>query len=535
MNLVPGRPSTLAVEGMVATPHYLASVAGLRTLQAGGNAVDAAIAANAVLTVVYPHMCALGGDAFFLIWDPSESCLHALNGSGRAPAAASIEALAAAGHTTMPQRGALAVTVPGTVHAWETVLDRFGTFGLGDLLQPAIAYAERGFPVSPGLSRAIEQAKPLLEQQAAAARQFLPGGRVPAPGDILRQPDLAAALRLIAGRGADAFYAGAIGESIVAALRAHGGLMSMDDLAAHRSDWVEPLRTTYRGVELVELPPNTQGVTALQMANIMEGFDVPALGWGSAALIHRCVEAKKLAFADRDRYVTDPERADVPVNRLISKAYAAELRQRIDPERAWVEGSEAPGGGDTVYLCTVDRSGMAVSLIQSIFQGFGCGLVAEGTGIVLNNRGASFTLDPAAANRLEPRKRPLHTLIPAMLLRDGRPWVVMGTMGGHGQAQTHLQLLLNLVDFGMEPQAAVEAPRWVSGRGTPDDPPHVLYLEPGLGADTVTALRRLGHDARTSEPQSSLMGHAQMIEIDRERGILRGGADPRADGYALGW
>jgi len=535
MTRVLGRPTTMAVEGMVATPHYLASVAGLRALQAGGNAVDAAVVANAVLTVVYPHMCSLGGDAFFLIWDPSEGRLHALNGSGRSPAAASIDALVAAGHTTMPQRGAHAVTVPGTIHAWETALDRFGTFGLADLLQPAIAYAERGFPVTPGLRAAIAQARPLLEQQDAAARQFLPEGQVPAAGDVLRQPDLAASLRLIAGRGADAFYKGAIAQAIVDTLREHGGLMTLDDLSAHRSDWVEPLRTTYRGLELVELPPNTQGVTALQMANIVEGFVVAALGFGSPELIHLCVEAKKLAFVDRDRYVTDPERVPIPVERLIAKEYAAELRRRIDPDRAWAPGADRPGGGDTIYLCVVDRNGMAVSLIQSIFQGFGSGLVAEGTGIVLNNRGASFTLDPDAANRLEPSKRPMHTLIPAMLLRDGQPWVVFGTMGGHGQAQTHLQLLLNLVDFGMEPQEAIEAPRWVSGRGTPDDPAHVLRIEPGFGEATIERLRAMGHEARPTEPFSSLMGHAQMIQIDRERGILLGAADPRADGYALGW
>lgn len=520
----------------MATPHYLASVAGLRTLQAGGNAVDAAIAANAVLTVVYPHMCSLGGDAFFLIAEPGTGALHALNGSGRSAAAASIDAVREAGHTTMPSRGAWAVTVPGAVHAWELVLERFGTFGFADLLQPAIAYAERGFPVSPGLSAAIAKERWLLEQQEAAAQQFLPGGKVPAAGDVLRQPDLAASLRLLAGRGADAFYRGAIGEAIIATLQKQGAPMTMDDLAAHRSDWVEPIRTTYRDVELVELPPNTQGATALQMANIMEGFDVAGMGHNTATLIHHGVEAKKLAFLDRDRYITDPEFFDVPVDRLISKEYAAELRQRIDPNRAWMEPDDPPGGGDTIYLCVVDRDGMAVSLIQSIFQGFGSGLVAEGTGIILLNRGFSFSLDADAANRLEPGKRPMHTLIPAMILRDGQPSVVLGTMGGHGQAQTHLQLLMNLVDFGMEPQAAIEAPRWVSGRGAPDDPLHVLNLEPEVGAEVLAQLRGLGHrDAKFTESFSSAMGHAQMIAIDRERGVLKGAADPRADGYALGW
>lgn len=520
---------------MVATPHYLASVAGLRVLQSGGNAVDAAIAANAVLTVVYPHMCALGGDAFFLIWNPADNQLHALNGSGRAPRAASIDALRAAGHDAMPSRGALAVTVPGALSAWETVLDRFGRLGFADVLQPAIAYAERGFPISPSVSLAISRGRDLLRQDPAAARQFLPGGDVPAAGDVLRQPDLAASLRLVAGRGADVLYRGALSEAIVATLRRSGSPMAEQDLADHRSDWVTPLATSYRGVELVELPPNTQGVTALEMVNVVEGFGVAAMGHNSARQIHHMVEAKKLAFRDRDRYVTDPEFSDVPVARLISKEYASELRAAIDPDSATAEAPDRPGGGDTIYLCVVDRSGLAVSLIQSIFQGFGSGIVADGTGILLHNRGASFSLDPQAANRLAGGKRPMHTLIPAMLLRDGRPWVVFGTMGAHGQAQTHLQLVSDLIDFGMEPQEALDAPRWVSGRGNEGDPPHVLYLEPGVGMPVVEQLREMGHDARLSDALSSLMGHAHMIQIDRERGVLLGGADPRSDGVALGW
>lgn len=533
--VVTGRPTTLATEGMVATPHYLASVAGLRALQAGGNAVDAAIAANAVLTVVYPHMCALGGDAFFLVWEPREGRLHALNGSGRSPKGASIEAYRAAGEATMPQRGALAATVPGAVHAWETVLERFGTRGFSDLLQPAISYAERGFPVSPILSRGIATYQVMLEQQPAAARQFLPDGQPPRPGDILRQPELAASLRLLAGRGASALYAGALGEAIVATLQAGGSSMTMDDLAAHRSDWVEPLSTDYRGTTLVELPPNTQGVTAIEMVNIAEGYPVADLGRNSAAQIHRFVEGKKLAFIDRERYVSDPAFVDVPVDRLISKEYAAAQREQIDPKRAQNDPVDPPRGGDTIYLCVVDRDGLCVSLIQSIFNGFGSGLVAEGTGIVIHNRGASFSLEEGDANRLEPGKRPMHTLIPAMLLRDGLPWVVFGTMGAHGQAQTHLQLVSNLIDFELGPQAAIESPRWVSGRGVPGDPLNVLYLEPGIAPEVVEQLRAMGHEVRVSEAWSSLLGHAHMIQIDRERGVLGGASDPRSDGAALGW
>lgn len=529
----PGRPTTLATEGMVATPHYLASVAGLRVLQEGGNAVDAAVAANAVLTVVYPNQCSLGGDAFFLIWEPREQRLLALNGSGRAPAQATPDAVTAAGHATMPQRGAWAVTVPGAVDAWAAALARCGSRPLSDLLAPAIEYAERGFPVTPLLSEAIAEAEELLRGQAAAFRQFLPQGRAPRPGERLVQPDLARSLRLLAEYGPDAFYRGPIGEAIVATIQAAGGVMSLEDLAGHRSTWVEPISTIYRGLELVELPPNTHGVTALEMVNIIEGYEITELGWGSAELLHLMVETKKLAFADRDRYVGDPDFVQVPLDRLLDKRYAEELRRQIDPERALAARTVA-WDNDTVYLCAVDREGRAVSLIQSIFQSFGSGLVAEGTGIVLHNRGASFTLDPASPNCLAPGKRPMHTLIPAMLLRDGLPWVVFGTMGGHGQPQIQLQLMTNLIDFSLEPQAAIEAPRWLS-RLEPGDEVETLYLEPGFASAVGEELERRGHRVRWVERWDSLMGHAQMIRIDRERGLLEGAADPRAEGYALGW
>jgi gamma-glutamyltranspeptidase/glutathione hydrolase len=518
---------------MVATPHYLATVAGLRVLQEGGNAVDAAVSANAVLTVVYPNQCSLGGDAFFLLWEPRERRLLALNGSGRAPARATVEAVRHAGHSTMPLRGAWSVTVPGTVDAWATVLARCGSRTLADLLAPAIEYAERGFPVTPLLSRAIEDATDLLRARPAAAQQFLPGGRPPRPGELLVQADLARSLRMIAESGPEAFYCGPIADAIVSTVREAGGVMSRDDLAEHRSSWVEPLSTTYRGVDLVELPPNTQGVTALQMANLLEGYEVTRGTWGNADLLHLMIEAKKLAFADRDRYVGDPDFVAVPVTRLLDKGYANELRCWIDPERARPTRT-LTWDNDTVYLSVVDREGRAVSVIQSIFQSFGSGLVARGTGIVLHNRGASFVLDPSSPNCLAPRKRPMHTLIPAMLVRDGRPWVVFGSMGGHGQPQIQLQLLVNLIDFGLEPQAAIERPRWLS-RLEPGDSEETVYLEPGFAAPEVTALERRGHRIRWVEQWDSTMGHAQMILIDDARGVLEGAADPRAEGCALGW
>ncbi len=528
--LVTGRPTTLATEGMIATPHYLATLAGLRVLQEGGNAVDASVAANAVLTVVYPHMCSVGGDAFFLIWEPRENQVLALNGSGRAPAAIAAEELRARGYRAIPPKGPWGVTVPGTVDAWATVLARCGTRSLGELLAPAIAYAEQGFPVSPQVAQAIAAEAEIFRRQEAAARQFLPQGRPPAPGEILRQPELAASLRLIAAAGPEAFYRGPIAEQIVATLRAAGGVMSLDDLAAHRSDWVEPLRVTYRGVEVLELPPNTQGLTALELLNIMEGFPVRQLGWGNPQLVHLCLEAKKLAFADRDRYLGDPAFVDIPIGRLLDKSYAAELRKRIDPERASIP--PAPSWDtDTIYLCVVDREGRAVSLIQSLYHSFGSGLVAGG--IVLQNRGACFVLDEGSPNVLAPRKRPLHTLIPAMLFRGGRPWVVFGTMGGHSQPVIHLQLVTGIVDFGFEPQVAVEVPRWVSRR-EPDEMSETVYVEPLLAEQTMEELQRRGHRVVMTEPWSSLMGHAHLIVIG-EDGVLRGGSDPRAEGCALGW
>lgn len=530
-----GRPTTLATDGMVASPHYLASMAGLQILKNGGNALDAAIATNAVLNVVYPHMCSVGGDAFILLWDPGVKRLAALNGAGRSASAASIDAMERLGIEAMPDRGAHTVTVPGAVHAWQTAHQRFGRHPWGSLFDDAVHYADRGIPLSPLVSASLGMYQSLVERQPAAAKQFLSTGSVPNPGDIVRFPELASSLRLIAEKGASALYGGPLGKAIAATVTKNGGFLTEEDIAQHESKWVEPLSTTYRGHDLFELPPPTQGIVGLQLANIAEGFDIVGLGRNTPEQIHVLVEAKKLAFSDRDRFVTDPGFFDIPVDRLMSKEYAASQRARIDPRRVMNEDPDNPGLGDTIYLCAVDRDGMCVSLIQSIFSSFGSGLVADGTGILLQNRGWSFTLDRDSANRLEPNKQPMHTLIPAMLMQDGEPEVVIGTMGAHGQAQTHIQLLCNLVDFGLEPQAAIESPRWVSGRGMAGDPPKVLYLEEPIGGDVIQQLRGMGHEARMIQPFSSLMGHAHMIRVDRERGVLMGASDPRSDGAALGW
>lgn len=526
-----GRPTTYATNGIVATPHYLASQAGLRVLQEGGNAVDAAIAANAVLNVVLPQQCHAGGDLFALVWEPGSRSLVGLNASGPAPAGATIEWMNSQGHSAMPERGHLAVTVPGSVGGWAALSERFGRFELGASLQAAIGYARNGFPISKQLSAAIELLRPLLEQHEGATQTFLNSG-ARQPKDILRQPRLAETFERIAREGRDGFYRGSVADDIVATLQAGGSAMTHADLASYEPEWMTPLSTSYRGVELVELPANTQGPTALLMANIVEGWPVEELGHTTGLGIHAYVETKKRAFIERDHWLSDPRFVDIPNERFLDKEIAAEHRAAIDLERA-ATGSRRGEDGDTVYLCAVDRDGLAVSLIQSMYMGFGSGIVAPRSGVLLHNRGFSFALDPAHANALMPGKRPRHTLIPAMLLRDGEPWVVFGAMGADGQAQTHLQLLLGLVDFGLDPQEAIEVPRWVSQNALDGSP--LVQVEPAVGEATIADLQRRGHAVIVGPHWHHAMGHAQLIMFDRQRGVLSGGADPRGDGIAAGW
>ncbi len=530
-----GRPATMALNGMVSTPHYLASQAGWRVLREGGNAVDAAIAANAVLNVVMPDNCSLGGDAFFMIWDPSKKEVVGLNGSGGAPEGVTADAVRSAGHDAMPERGPWTITVPGAVEAWGKALEQYGSRDLDYLLIDAIRYAAEGFPVTNSLHDAINTNRSMLSADPSAAKQFLPGGNVPAPGSILRQPGLAASFREIARGGPDAFYSGKIATRMIRSLNKAGSPIALDDLSRQSSDWVAPISSDYRGYTVYEMPPNTQGLTALQMLNIAQGWDPATLPDASAEQIHHFVEAKKLAFVDRDRYVADPRFVEVPVEKLISSEYADQLRGQISPTEAWVDASTTAGAGDTIYLCAFDRDGMAVSLIQSLFRGFGSGIVAGETGIVMQNRGASFSLDEEAANSLQPAKRPMHTLIPGMIFDGPLPWSVFGCMGGHGQAQTHLQLVTRMIDHGMNPQEAIEAPRWVAGPDTAEDPVNLLKLEPEFGEDVADDLRSRGHEIRWTPSFSSAMGHAQAIRVNWEHGVLIGGADPRANGYALGW
>jgi len=526
-----GRSNTYAQNGIVATPHYLASQVGLRILQDGGNAVDAIIAANAMLNVVYPHQCHIGGDLFSIVWDPTSQTLSGLNASGQAPVRESIERLQSMGLRTMPQRGALSVSVPGTVGGWQQLADRFGKYELGKLLQPAIGYARDGAPMSRLFGKAVRVNHDLLVRDSGASSLFV--NSVRRGGDVFRQPGLAATFDRIAKHGPAGFYSGPVADDMVATLQSLGSAIELEDLQSYSPEWVTPISTTYRDIELLEMPANTQGPAALLLANIVEGWPVAEFGHTTAQGVHAYVEAKHHAWHERDIHIADPRFHDVPVERFLDKGVARSFTEKIDLDRASNPGARASDDGDTVYLCAVDRDGMAVSLIQSVYNNFGSGVVAQGSGVLFQNRASAFSLDPDDANSLQPGKRPRHTLIPAMLLRDGVPEVVFGTMGADGQAQTHLQLLIGMVDFGLEPQDAIEAPRW---RSTVDPDGRVWVLvDHHMDAETIAGLRSRGHEVVPGELWDSGLGHAQAIRIDRERGILIGGADPRGDGIAAGW
>jgi len=523
-------------QGMVTTPHYLASFAGARIILQGGNAVDAAIAANAVLNVVYPHNCSPGGDAFWIIYDSKTGKLKGLNGSGRSPYAADSSFFKERGFSRIPPRGILPVTVPGVVDSWCTMLKEYGSMKLDQLLKQAIYYAEKGFPVSEKLSESIKDEFSVLSASPTSARIFLNDNRVFQPGEILIQRNLASTFRKIAAEGRDCFYRGTISKAIVEFSKENGGLLSEEDFADHTSDWVDLIGTNYRGYDVYELPPNSQGITTLLELNIIENFDVSALGSLSSDLIHILVEAKKLAFADRDRYVSDPEKIPIPVKELISKAYAESRGKEIRLNRASENShSGRTGGEDTVYLATVDNERNAVSLIQSIYFPFGSGVVAGDTGILLQNRGAYFSLEDDHVNRLEPHKQTLHTLAPAIMFKDGQLRMVFGTMGGDGQPQTQVQIITNIVDFKMNVQEAIEAPRWLHRNVTIGEPETTLDLEEGIGPSVSSELQKRGHQIRMLRRWDEDFGHAQAVLINPRNGVLMGGADPRGDGVAIGW
>lgn len=526
-----GRSAARFPRACVATPHYLASSAGLAVLAGGGNALDAAVAANLTLGVVAPYLCGYGGDLFALVWDGSR--LHGYNGSGRAPAAATPEALrrAAAGHVGplgpggVPERGPLPVTVPGAVDGWFALLDRFGTRSFAELSERALGYARDGFPLTAAGAASIADAAaslPAGDPAFAAWRRVYAGA---GEAGVLVQPELARTIGTLARSGRDAFYRGEIAQAVVGATAELGGLLGPGDLAEHLGEWVTPLSTIYRErVEVFEMPPNTQGVTALEALNVVEALgSLPADGPDRH---HLLVEAVKLALADR-RHVTDPAFMTADPARLASRAWGAARAATVDPGSALDHGPGDPAGGGTAYVCAADADGMLVSLIQSNYEGFGSGVTVPGWGINLHNRGSFFFLDPAHPNAVAPRKRTMHTLIPAMAFRDGAPWLAFGTMGGDGQAQTHLQLLTRIVDDGEDLQRAVDAPRWYV-----DPADWGVTAESRLPDEVVGGLRALGHRLSTTGPFDSLMGHAHAVALDA--GGYAAATDPRAEGAALG-
>jgi gamma-glutamyltranspeptidase/glutathione hydrolase len=522
-----GRSPVLATRGMVATSQPLAAAAGLRVLQEGGNAIDAAIATAAVLNVVEPMMAGIGGDLFALVYDVDSQKLYGLNATGRAGALASAQKLRERGLERIPYDDILAVTVPGALDGWELLQSRFGSRPLAELLDPAIFYAESGFPVSEIIATDWELSVPKLARNPDSASTYLVDGRAPRHGEIFKSPDLGRTFRLIAEKGPDVFYRGELARRIVDFVQAEGGLLTAEDLANHHGDWVEPISTTYRGATVYQIPPNSQGFVALEMLNILEGFDLAKLGHNSAEYFHRMIEAKKLAFADRDRYLADPEKARVPLEKLISKEYAAERRRLVDSERAAIE--VAPGlidSTETVYLTVVDEKRNVVSFIYSVFDDFGSGRVVPGTGIALQNRGAGFSLEPGHPNEMAPGKRALHTNMPGMVFKNGKPWISYGVMGGDMQPQGHTQVLSSIIDFGMNVQQAGEAPRFRHfSEGA-------VAFESGVDIDVLQALIQKGHRPMT---RMAVYGGYQAIEIDWENGVLIGGSDPRKDGCALGY
>jgi gamma-glutamyltranspeptidase/glutathione hydrolase len=552
LSCVGGRPwarrsDVLARRGMAATSQPLATAAAVDTLRRGGSAVDAAIAANAVLGVVEPTGCGVGGDLFAIVWDARARSLHGLNASGRSPRGLTLDALRARGLERIPAHGPLPVSVPGCVDGWAELHARWGRLPLSDVLAPAVSYAQDGFPVSEVIAGEWARGATVVRDQPGFAEVFLRGGRPPRRGEVYRNPALARTLACIGAEGRDAFYTGRLATLLAEFCTAAGCALRREDLAAHRSTWVTPLSVAYRGCEVWELPPNGQGLAALQMLNLLGGFDVRALGHSSADYLHLLIEAKKLAFADRARCYADPDFAPADYTWLLSAEYADERRRLIDPQRAAravppgdVSVRHAAGGlghGDTVCLATADSERSMVSLIQSNYRGFGSGLCPPELGFGLQNRGELFALHPAHPNVYAPGKRPFHTIIPGFVTRGGRPWLAFGLMGGDMQPQGHVQVLCNLLDFGMGLQAAGDAPRCChSGSATPtgDDMTDGgrVALEAGIGADVRAELSRRGH---ALEDAPGAFGGFQAVAWDEEADVLCGASESRKDGQAGGY
>jgi len=521
------RFSTLAKNGMVASSQPLATLAGVEMLMSGGNAIDAVIATAAVLGVVEPSSIGIGSDAFCLFYSAKDKSIKALDASGRSPYAARLEFCRKLGFTQMPQRGIHSVTVPGAVQGWATLLQSHGTRKLAEVLRAAIRHAEDGFPVAELTAEQWKESEARLKADAGGTINYLIGGRAPKPGESFRNPRMAATLKRIAADGADYYYQGEVADKIVRCSEKLGGLLTLKDFADHRSDWVEPITANYRGRDIYEMPPTTQGFVALEMLKILEGYDLQAMGVHSADALHAMIEAKKLAFADRDRELADRDFMKVDVRDLFSAKRTERLRGLIRMDRAASEYPNVPGGTDTEYVAATDRDGNLVSFIQSNFMGFGSGVVEPDTGIILQNRGHLFSLDENHPNCVGPHKRCVHTLMPGMIFKDGKPYVALGLKGGHVQPQVQVQLIANLVDFSMRPQEAISAPRFN----------HIdaikVGLEPEIPQSVKDELTRRGHQVVGGNPES--FGGAHMIMIDPDSGAFVGGSDPRKGGCALGF
>ncbi len=532
------RSFIVARNGMVATSQPLAVMAGLEILRAGGNAADAAVATAAALNVTEPTSTGLGGDCFALFYEAKTRAVTALNGSGRAPAALTLELLTRQGFTEqLPPFHAHTVTAPGTCAGWCDLVARHGTLSMRQVLAPAIRLAEEGYPVSPLTSWFWQRGAKQQLLNSPGGLELMIEGRGPRPGEIMRVPTLARSLRAIAEGGKEAFYRDEIARKIAETVQAHGGVMTAEDLAAHESTWEKPICTTYRGIRVWECPPNGQGLAALLALNILEGYDLTELAPLGAERLHLLIEALRVAFADTQWYVADPAFHQIPLDALTSKTYAAERRKLIDSERATVETRHgAPvGGSDTVYLTVVDGAGNACSFINSLYMGFGTGLVPEGTGISLQNRGALFSLDPNHPNALAPRKRPYHTIIPglATYAEDDSLYASFGVMGGFMQPQGHVQVLVGMIDDGLDPQSALDRPRFCLTEAKPDSR---VEIEDGIPQGTMARLSEMGHDiVPVIGYARAVFGRGQIIRRDPETGVLFGGSDPRADGQVVGW
>ena len=534
------RSEVIAPHGMAATSQPLATQIALDILKAGGSAVDAAIAANAALGLMEPTGCGIGGDLFAIVWDAKKKELTGLNASGRAPKAMTLEYFEERGIDKIPAYGPLPVSVPGAVDGWFELHERYGRLPMTGILAPAIAYAENGFPVTEVIARSLARNEKRRSQYPGFKETFMPDGRMPRKGEMFRNPRLAKTYAEIAETGRDAFYKGDIARKIGAYMAEQGGLLTYEDMAAHSSDWVTPVSTNYRGWDVFELPPNGQGIAALQILNILEGFDVAAMGFGSVEYLHTLVEAKKLAYEDRAKFYADMDFADVPVERLISKKYADERRQLISMQSASTTlppGDAALEVGDTIYLTVADRDGNMVSLIQSNYRGMGSGMTPGNLGFVLQDRAEMFALDADHANVVAGGKRPFHTIIPAFVMKDGEPLMSFGLMGGSMQPQGHAQIIVNMVDFGMNLQEAGDAAR-INHKGSSSPTGSIMtdggivHLETGFDAATRAGLEALGHTLGKSDGS---FGGYQAIMRDSEQGVYYGASEVRKDGQAAGY